>query len=194
MRNISKPLATLAIFSALITAANAEVSDKVLNVGFEQNGKAAGRLLPTNEFKVVKTEGSRVLLSISGFLNPAAPNVLYASDGQRVIAAAFGKSTVLELKNPIKGQNGGWDKGTIEVWADKADFAPDNKAMMARAAQTYSESCGVCHALHDIKHFTANQWPATFNSMVERTAIDKEDRWLVIQYLQKNSKDYKETK
>ncbi len=184
----------LSVLLALASFAGAEVSDKVLNIGFEKDGKPTGRLLPTNEFKVLKTDGDKVLLSVSGYLNPAAPNVLYASDGQRVIAAAFGKSVTLELKEAKKGANGGWDRGSIEVWASKGEFAADSKEMLAKAAQIYGESCGVCHALHDIKHFTANQWPATFNSMVDRTAIDKEDRWLVIQYLQKNSKDYKETK
>lgn len=38
------------------------------------------------------------------------------------------------------------------------------------------------------KEFTANTWSAIFRSMVDRTGIDKKDRWLVIEYLQKNAK------
>ena len=52
-------------------------SDKVLSLYFDKNdAKPVGRLLPTNAFEVLKTEGDKVLLKISGFVKPAAPSVL----------------------------------------------------------------------------------------------------------------------
>lgn len=166
--------------------------DKVISLYPNKNdNKAIGRLLPTNPFEIVKTDGDKVLLKISGFVNPKAPSVLYLNDTQRIIVAAFAKNTPPKLLNVIQGKNGKWDKADIEVWATKAEFVKDNKMMLAKAKEIYMQNCGICHTAHKENEFSANQWPATFNSMVNRTAIDKEDRWLVIEYLQKNAKDYK---
>ncbi|MDE6886459.1 MAG: cytochrome C [Helicobacteraceae bacterium] len=166
--------------------------DKVISLYPNKNdNKASGRLLPTNPFEIVKTDGDKVLLKISGFVNPKAPSVLYLNDTQRIIVAAFAKNTPPKLLNVIQGKNGKWDKADIEVWATKAEFVKDNKMMLAKAKEIYMQNCGICHTAHKENEFSANQWPATFNSMVNRTAIDKEDRWLVIEYLQKNAKDYK---
>lgn len=183
------------VFLALVSlgfAKNEVYADKVVSLYFDKaDTKAVGRLLPTNAFEVLKTDGNKVLLKISGFVNPQAPSVLYFNDNQRIMVAAFGKNTPPKLKNVIKGKNGKWDRATIEVWADKAEFAKSNADMLVRAKTTYMENCGICHTPHKENEFTANQWPATFNGMVLRTGIDKDDRWLIIQYLQKNAKDFK---
>ena len=199
-----KKLCALLLVCVSLTLAKAEVSgkaqsgakatfysDKVVSLYFEKDDtKQVGRLLPTNAFEVLKTEGDKMLLRISGFVNPAAPSVLYFNDSQRIMVAAFGKNNPPKLLNVIKGKNGKWDKASIEVWADKAEFAKSNADMLARAKTIYMENCGVCHTAHQENEFTANQWPATFNGMVLRTGIDQDDRWLIIEYLQKNAKDF----
>lgn len=183
------------VFLALVSlgfAKNEVYADKVVSLYFDKaDTKAVGRLLPTNAFEVLKIDGNKVLLKISGFVNPQAPSVLYFNDSQRIMVAAFGKNTPPKLKNVIKGKNGKWDKATIEVWADKGEFAKSNADMLVRAKTIYMDNCGICHTPHKENEFTANQWPATFNGMVLRTGIDKDDRWLVIEYLQKNAKDFK---
>ncbi|EAK8315205.1 hypothetical protein E7M11_09145 [Campylobacter jejuni] len=88
-------------------------------------------------------------------------------------------------------KDGKWDKVSLEIWADKKEFAKDNKEMLNRAKELFVNNCGICHAIHKEKEFTANAWPAIFRSMADRTGIDKKDRWLVIEYLQKNAKDFK---
>lgn len=187
-----KKLCIMLLAFASLALAKEVYSDKVVSLYFNKDDtKQVGRLLPTNAFEVLKTEGDKVLLKISGFVNPATPSVLYFSDGQRIMVAAFGKANPPELKNVIKGKNGKWDKASIEVWADKAEFATSNKEMFVRAKTTYMENCGICHTAHPEREFTANQWPATFKGMASRTGIDKEDYWLIIEYLQKNSKDFK---
>ena len=200
-----KKLCALLLVCVSLTLAKAEVSgkaqsgakatfysDKVVSLYFDKGDtKQVGRLLPTNAFEVLKTEGDKMLLRISGYVNPQAPSVLYFNDSQRIMVAAFGKNNPPKLLNVIKGENGKWDKASIEVWADKTDFATDDKEMLARAKATYMENCGICHTAHKESEFTANQWPATFKGMVIRTGIDKEMQWLIIEYLQKNSKDFK---
>lgn len=187
-----KKLCVLLVACASFALAKNVYSDKVLPLYFEKEGtKEVGRLLPSNPFEVLKTEGDKVLVKISGFVNPQAPSVLYFGDGQRIMVASFAKNNPPELKNVIKGKEGKWDKANIEVWTDKSTFVENTNEMFLRAKTTYMENCGICHTAHPEGEFTANQWPATFNGMVTRTGIAKEDRWLIIQYLQKNSKDFK---
>ncbi len=41
---------------------------------------------------------------------------------------------------------------SLEIWADKKDFAKDNKEMLSRAKNLFAENCGICHALHPEKN------------------------------------------
>ncbi|WP_066386862.1 cytochrome c3 family protein [Helicobacter himalayensis] len=182
-------------FATGLFAKNIGFSDEVLSLFLgKDDSKVAGRLLPTNAFSVLESDGTRVKIKVDGFVNPKAPYVLYFNDSQRIIVAAFSKNTQLDFTQRVAGKNGKWDKVSIEVWTDKKEFAKNNKEMLARAKTLYAENCGICHTAHKTQEFTANQWPSTFRSMVDRTGIDKKDRWLVIEYLQKNAKDFKETK
>lgn len=170
-------------------------TDKVVSLCLNKDDtKVQGRLLPTNPFQVVRTEGNKVLLRISGYVNPAAPSVLYFNNSQRIIVAAFSKNAPLKFKSKAAGTATRWGRATIEVWADKQDFASSDKEMLSRARSLYADNCGICHTVHKENEFTANQWPAQFRSMADRTGIAKEDRWLVIEYLQKNARDFKKGK
>ena len=191
-----KKMLILSIFMLSAAFANTnKYTDKVVSLYLNKNDtKVQGRLLPTNPFTIVKTEGDKVLLRISGYVNPAAPTVLYFNNKQRIIVAAFSKNAPLKFKSRAKGSANNWGKATIEVWADKQEFANNNKEMLARAKTLYMENCGMCHAVHKENEFTANQWPAQFRAMADRTGISKDDRWLVIEYLQKNARDFKKGK
>ncbi len=180
------------ILGVFLQAQNLLYSPEVLSLYLhEEDSKVAGRLLPTNAFSVLKTQGLRVLLHITGYSNPKAPFVIYASDHLRVLVAAFAKNTPLKFISHTPSTTGKWDQVSIEVWANKANFSPDLQAMLTHAQELFSHNCGTCHALHKPQEFRANAWPAIFRSMQERTAIAKKDRWLVIEYLQKNAKDFK---
>lgn len=180
---------------SFVCAKNEFFTSEVSSLYLSKNDtKTVGRLLPTNPFKVLKTDGNKVLIKITGYVNPASPSVLYYNDSQRIIVAAFSKNTKLDFKTYTKSKNGKWDKATIEVWTDKKDFAKSNKEMFIKAKELYINNCGICHSVHKESEFSTNGWPATFRSMVNRTGIDKKDHWLVIQYLQKSAKDFKEVK
>lgn len=190
-----KKILVVLSLATCVFANNNFYTDEVVSLYLSKDDtKAVGRLLPTNAFEVLKTQGNKALVKISGYVNPKSPSIIYYSNGQRIIVAAFSKNTKLDFKDYIKSNDGTWDKASIEVWADKKDFATSDKQMLAKAKELYMNNCGICHAVHKESEFSANSWPATFRSMVSRTGIDKKDIWLVIEYLQKNSKDFKEGK
>ncbi|AJC91466.1 MULTISPECIES: monoheme c-type cytochrome [Campylobacter] len=192
---MKKIFITCLALASLVCAREEFFTSEVNSLYLSKNDtKAVGRLLPTNPFEVLKVEGDKALIKITGYVNPASASVLYYNDSQRIIVAAFSKNTKLDFKTYTKSKNGKWDKATIEVWTDKKDFAKSDKEMFIKAKELYMNNCGICHSVHKESEFTANGWPATFRSMVNRTGIDKKDHWLVIQYLQKNAKDFKEAK
>lgn len=181
--------------ASLLFAKNIAYTDEVVSLYLSKDDtKVAGRLLPTNPFEVLKEDKDKVLIKINGYVNPKSPSVIYFNDYQRIIVAAFSKNTKLKFNQRIPGKNGKWEQVSLEIWADKKEFAKDDKQMLNRASELFANNCGICHALHSQKEFTANAWPAVFRSMADRTGIDKKDRWLVIEYLQKNSKDFKKGK
>ncbi|TKX31931.1 cytochrome c3 family protein [Campylobacter aviculae] len=189
MKKILTSLFVLATFSL---AKNIVYSDEIISLYLHQNDtKVVGRLLPTNAFEILEEQNAKVLVKINGYLNPKSPSVIYFNNSQRIIVAAFSKNIKLNFSQIKKGKNGKWDKVSIKIWADKKDFFKDNKKMLSRAKELFSNNCGICHALHSEKEFSANAWPAVFKSMVNRTGIDKKDQWLIIEYLQKNAKDFK---
>ncbi|WP_170018961.1 cytochrome C [Campylobacter sp. RM16190] len=157
----------------------------------ESSTKSIGRLLPTNAVKISEESGDRVKIVIRGYKNPAIDNVIYYSDSQRVIAAAFAKTAKIEYKTLEKGKNGKWDKVEAVAYTTKGEFVNEVSSMFARADQLYKDNCGICHGAHATDHYTANQWPGLVKSMLSRTAIDKKDEWLITQYLQKHSSDVK---
>ncbi len=75
--------------------------------------------------------------------------------------------------------------------ADKKEFVKDNKEILNRAKELFVNNCGICHAIHKEKEFTANAWPAIFRSMADRTGIDKKRQMASYRILTKNTKDFK---
>ncbi|MBM0636725.1 cytochrome c3 family protein [Campylobacter sp. VicNov18] len=189
---MKKIFISFAVLATCLWAKNIAYTDEVVSLYLNKDDtKVAGRLLPTNPFEILKTDKDKVLVKIDGYVNPKAPFVVYFNDTQRIIVAAFSKNTKLNFSQKIAGKDGKWDKVSLEIWADKKEFLKDNKEMLKRAKDLFVNNCGICHALHKEKEFNANAWPAIFRSMADRTGIDKKDRWLVIEYLQKNAKDFK---
>ena len=180
-------LAGLLISSAL-NASTLYPTD-VKSVYLTQDSKdVAGKLLPTNAIEVLEQSAGKIKFSLKGYVNPAAPNVIYYSNQDRIIALSFAKTKTPKYEIIKKGETGKWDEVKVIAYTTKDNLEKDLKPMMDRAKQTYQESCSICHHLHKESQYNPNQWPSLFKSMLSRTPIDKKDEWLIIQYLQKASK------
>jgi len=163
-----KKIILSAIVACVAFGAGMNYTDVVKDVYADANSaKSIGRLLPTT----------------------AVSNVVYFADGARIISVAFAKTAPFDIKVIKEGKNGKWNEVETTVFVQKDGFSTDVNAMFAKADKMYKESCGVCHALPQTTHFNANQWPSLLKSMIGRTAIEKKDEWLVIEYLQKHSSD-----
>lgn len=153
----------------------------------ESKSKVAGRLLPTNGIEILSKNTNLVKFRIKGYQNPGVSNVIYAKNGERILALAFAKTAKPEIKIIKKGENSSWNEVSVVAFTTDGDFENSVEPMFAKAKQLYSDNCSMCHTLHDVNHYNANQWPSLFNAMVARTPIEKADHWLVIEYLQKHT-------
>lgn len=79
--------------------------------------------------------------------------------------------------------------GVYEV--DSKLITADEEALYDQAKKIYEESCSACHRLHQPNDFTANQWPASLQGMIDAgyTAIDENSLNLITKYLQHNAKE-----
>lgn len=190
---LSRVVAIFGIFCS-VCFAQAQYATTVKTLYADANSKKViGKLLPTAEVEVLKKEGGRVLLSIEGYINGDSLLGVYFVPGKRILNAGFVKDAGVKFEK-ISSQNEDgktYNKVKIQAWSEEGDLSNDLNALLAQGKDMYEQNCSMCHGLHPVKEFTANQWPSMFKAMAGRTGIDKKDYHLVIEYLQKNAKDMK---
>lgn len=166
-------------------------SAKVKSLYLPEQTKAVGRLLPTAEVKMLGDSGDKVEIEISGWIEDGVPSAVYFAPNRRILVAGINKSTQYKFDDGKSVEDGGkkWIQIKAKFLTEKDGFSDDVNSMYKSAEEMYVTNCSICHKLHDKKEFNANQWPSMINSMLSRTAISKEESYLLIQYLQKNAKD-----
>ncbi len=194
MRN-SKASVAKALFIiafAFINALLAEsYSTKVKQLYLPEQAKAVGRLLPTAEVKMLGDLGDKVEIEISGWIEDGVPSAIYFAPNRRILVAGIDKKTQYKFDDGKSVEDGGkkWIQIKAKFLTEKDGFSEDLDSMYKSAEEMFKTNCAICHKLHESKEFSANQWPSMINSMLSRTAISKEESYLLIQYLQKNAKD-----
>lgn len=153
-----------------------------------------GRLLPTSEVKVLQNLGDKVKIEIQGFRKSGVSNAIYFVKGKRILIAGLSKSGKFDIKTLSSSKdekNITWEKVALTAYTKKDNLVKDLGSLYTKAQNLYKNNCSICHPAHPEHEFTANQWPSMFKSMANRTAIEKKDRYLVTQYLQKHARDIK---
>jgi trimethylamine-N-oxide reductase cytochrome c-type subunit TorC len=163
---------------------------------FESSDSTAtkGRLLPTSKITILEKNGDKVKVEIEGFMKEGVSRALYFVKGKRILVAGLSKSATFDIEtlSKSKDKNGvEWKKVILTAYTKDENFTKDLDSLYLNAKALFKNNCSICHAAHPVDEFTANQWPSMFKSMVRRTAVTKEQRYLVTQYLQKHAKDMK---
>lgn len=155
-----------------------------------ESTKVIGKLLPTAKVEILKVEGKRALVSIEGFQEEGKP-AMYFVPGKRILNAGFDAKAGVKFEkiNTLSIDGKTYHEAKVQVWTDSENLVDDVNTLYAKGKDMYEQNCSMCHGLHPVKEFTANQWPSMFKAMVGRTGIEKKDYFLVIEYLQKNAKD-----
>ncbi|MFT5835991.1 MAG: nitrate/TMAO reductase-like tetraheme cytochrome c subunit [Sulfurimonas sp.] len=163
---------------------------------FESSDSMAkkGRLLPTSKVKILEKHGDKVKVEIEGFMKVGVSNAIYFVKGKRILVAGLSKSGKFDFKelSSSKDENGvEWKKISFTAYTKDENFTKDLSSLYSNAQGLFKDNCSICHPAHPLEEFTANQWPSMFKAMANRTAITKEQGYLVTQYLQKHAKDMK---
>lgn len=153
-----------------------------------------GRLLPTSEVKILEKKGNRVKIEMEGYMKSGVSTAIYFVKGKRILVAGLSKSGNFDIKkiSSSKDENAvEWEKVVLTAYTKNSNLTKDLDSLYSNAQELFKNNCSICHPAHPVNEFTANQWPSMFKAMVNRTAIQKQDRYLVTQYLQKHAKDMK---
>lgn len=143
---------------------------------------------------MVEKNSDKSKIEIEGFRKAGVSNAIYFVKGKRILVAGLSKSGKFDIKklSSSKDKNGvEWDKVVLTAYTKNDKLTKDLKPLYNKANSLYKNNCAICHPAHPVGEFSANQWPSMFKAMVNRTAIPKQERYLVTQYLQKHAKDMK---
>ena len=186
---MGKILGFVVFFVAFIFGADYTTS--VSSLYKEGNTKIIGRLLPTTKVEILEKVGDKNKISFIGYIQDGVENAIYFVPNRRILVAGITKGFDYDYKvlDTIKDNNKIWKKIQVTLLSDEDEFTKDIDSLYKKADSMYLDNCSLCHILHNKKEFNANQWPSVVNSMLSRTAISKEESYLLIQYLQKNAKD-----
>lgn len=181
------------IFALFFTGAlwGESYSAKVKQLYLPNNPKAVGRLLPSVEVKILGEVEGKAQIEISGYIEEGVPSAVYFAPNRRILVAGIDKKTTYNFDSGESVEDGGkkWILIKAKFLTEKDGFSDDLDSLYKSAEEMYQTNCSICHKLHEKKEFNANQWPSMINSMLSRTAISKDESYLLIQYLQKNAKD-----
>ena len=152
--------------------------------------KAAGKILPTTGFEVLKVVGDKAQIKLTGWNKGEMSRILYYSKGERIISGAFSKKAKFDLKvlGSEKIGKETWTNVTIVIWVENKGQTDDIEALYGKASNLLQTNCGLCHAYHPTTEFSANQWPSVIKGMIPRTPLSKEEGWLITQFTQKHAK------
>jgi nitrate/TMAO reductase-like tetraheme cytochrome c subunit len=186
-------LLTLAFSSAFLYASETMYTSSVKNL-FESSDSTSskGRLLPTSKVKILETKGDNIKIELEGFMKDGVDSAVYFSQGKRILIAGLSKSSNFDFKtiSTTKDEEGvEWKKVTFTAFTKNDNLTEDLDALYAQAQTVFGNNCAMCHPAHPASEFTANQWPSIVKSMINRTAMTKDENYLVTQYLQKHAKD-----
>lgn len=186
-------LPSLIFLSSILCANELMYTSSVKNL-YENidNNTAKGRLLPTSEITVLEKKDGKIKIQVQGYMKEDVSNAIYFNQKNRILIAGLTKENNFEIKtiSTNKDEEGNvWKKVELTAFTNDDNLTKDINSLYTEAEKIYKDSCSMCHQAHPIDEYTANQWPSIIKSMLSRTAMTKEQNYLVVQYLQKHAKD-----
>jgi len=187
MRKIFVPLA-LAFACSLLSG---ETVSKTATIS--QEGKAIGEVQILTPIEVLPGDGGVTKIKIKGVVSENYQLQIQKNMKEAEIYATFTSEADANFKKGKKIEDDYGEvwyevEGVYEISSDAV--AKDAKALYADAKTNYEQICSACHRLHEPNSFTANQWPASMQEMINANyvALEGDDLNLIVKYLQHNAK------
>ena len=156
-----------------------------------QDGKTIGEVQILTPIEVISNDGSVAKIKIKGVVSENYQLQIQKNMKEAEIYAIFTNEAEANFKKGKKLEDDYgeiWYEGIYEISSDAV--AKDAKALYAEAKTNYEQICSACHRLHEPNSFTANQWPANLQEMINANyvALEGDDLNLIVKYLQHNAK------
>ena len=150
-------------------------------------------ILPTAKLDVTNRTDSMRAITLHGFQQEGANQVIYAQQGKRIIAAIVEESAASHVQGGDyvldADTDSQWRPVTFSGWIDNSQLLADAAPLWHYGDELNNAYCGGCHAVIPAGHYNANQWPAIVNGMVSRTSMDDAAKLMLTYYLQQHAKD-----
>lgn len=186
---MKKVVLTLACATLSLFAGDVKYANAIKNVYLTSDAKASvGRLLPTSKVEILEKKGDVLKVKIGGFINPSAPYAVYFVPKKRILVTALKKSADAKMTN-VGSEKDGYQEVSFEAYIKNDKLGDDLKALYTQGDKLFKANCALCHDLHPVKEFTANQWPSMVKAMITRTPLTKDEQFLMVEYLQKHAND-----
>lgn len=184
----------LAPVLACSLAFGADVIAKDANITLD--GKMIGKIEILTPVEVVEKGDKTSKIKVSGVVSANYLAQLQRSVEDPEVFVAFDNESEANFKKVKDLED---DYGEVWYQVDGLYEVPNDalggnqKELYAKAKKIYEETCSACHRLHEPNSFTAAQWPANLQGMVDAkfVALDETDLNLVLKYLQHNAKKVK---
>lgn len=159
----------------------------------QPGAKAIGKIMVATRIVELEKKGNMKKVRIEGWYQDGAKRVLYAVPGKRILDLALKKKATNHLVDleVLKDEDTGitWNKAEIVGWIRNKNLSDDIARIWKAADDIFSVKCTACHVRRTPHHYTANQWMGNLKAMAPRAALSKEQRTLVLKFLQYRAKD-----
>ncbi|MDO5091293.1 MAG: NapC/NirT family cytochrome c [Cardiobacteriaceae bacterium] len=150
-------------------------------------------ILPTAKMEVTASEGDMRAITLHGFQQEGATQVIYAQSGKRIITGIVEESAFDRIEGGDYAVDADtdsqWRPVTFSGWVAADGLLADAEALWHYGDELNNAYCGGCHAVIPAGHYLANQWPPIVNGMVSRTSMDDSAKLMLTYYLQHHAKD-----
>ena len=153
------------------------------------NGEG-GSLMVATPLQVLDRQGERVLVRIDAWHPDGNAALLYERPGKRVLAAMPKGTALLSTGETATDEVGAsWGRVSLTAWVAADDVTADRTDAWAEAEALFAARCTVCHERRVPARYTANQLFVFLQTMGPRAQLSRDERTLVLKYLQSQAKD-----
>lgn len=169
-----------------------ETAKEVYPISTVKMGELA-TINPTTALQVVKADGNKRTVEISGFQMKGAEAILYLDNGKRAILATVTEKgqKALKLGEYVADSYGNqWRSASLTGEIDQP-VLNTREPVWKYANDLNTVYCSTCHAKIPTTHFTVNAWPPVAKAMGSRTDISADNLEILTKYFQYHAKDMK---
>lgn len=128
--------------------------------------------------------------TINGWFQEGNSTSLFLNQGKRIVIATLTNQPPDETKLAEQKDDYGnvWVDARVGAYVAPTTLVDDQSTVWERAGKLYHARCSACHAVHNPREFTANQWPGILKIMAKNAALRPDELALITKYLQTHAK------